>query len=125
MGPSEAPQGSALETVIIFTERMEELARFYAEGLGIGPYEASPGHLGCQVGAVYFGFDQVERAPAGAGGGVTIWFTVDDIQSTFERLVALGAEVRYGPTRKPWGALLAALHDPDGNILGLSGRGEA
>jgi hypothetical protein len=46
-----------LTTAIVFTQRMEELARFYAEGLGIGPYQSSPRHLGCQVGAVYFGFD--------------------------------------------------------------------
>jgi predicted enzyme related to lactoylglutathione lyase len=121
-GRSKAERGAALETAIIFTEHMESLAGFYQEGLGIGPYERSPGHMGCKVGPVYLGFDQVEGVQAGSGGGATLWFTVDDIEATFERLVGMGVEVRYPPTRKPWGALLAAVYDPDGNMLGLSQR---
>jgi hypothetical protein len=46
-------QNTALETVIIFTPNMEKLAAFYGEGLGIGPYQESPGHLGCNVGPIY------------------------------------------------------------------------
>jgi predicted enzyme related to lactoylglutathione lyase len=53
---------------------------------------------------------------------VTLWFTVDDIQATFDRLVALGARVRYPPSQKPWGGYLACVYDPDGNMLGLSQR---
>lgn len=114
-------EGVQLGTVIIFTKRMEKLARFYEEALDIGPYEHSPGHMGCLVGAVYFGFDQVDDLEEG-GGGVTLWFTVDDIETTFNRLMQMGARVRYPPKQKPWGALLAAVYDPDGNILGLSQR---
>jgi len=114
-------QGSQLETVIIFTKRMEDLARFYQEGLGLGPYDSSPGHLGQRLGNIYFGFDQLDELEE-CVGGVTLWFTVDDIQAKFDRLVDLGAKVRYEPTPKPWGALLASLHDLDGNIFGLSQR---
>ena len=53
-------QGTLLETVIVFTTRMEELARFYQEALGIGPFERSPRHMGCRLGALYFGFDEVD-----------------------------------------------------------------
>jgi predicted enzyme related to lactoylglutathione lyase len=123
MDSSSSRAETALETVIIFAAQMEALARFYRDALGIGPFEASPGHLGCHVGPVYLGFDQVEPAgEAGAKSGVTLWFTVDDIEATFARLVELGAAVRYRPTRKPWGALLASVHDPEGNVLGLSQR---
>ena len=115
-------QGSLLGTVIIFTEHIEELAAFYREGLQIGPFESSPSHLGCQLGPVYFGFDQVEKVQGQAPGGVTIWFTVDDLQATFDRVIALGAKVRYPPARKPWGASLAAVYDLDGNMLGLAQR---
>jgi predicted enzyme related to lactoylglutathione lyase len=112
--------GTALETVIIFTSRMEELARFYQQALELGEFNLSPGHIGVQVGPTYLGFDQVDEATSGAG--VTVWFTVDDIQGTFQRLVEMGAEVRYPPSEKPWGGFLAALYDPDGNMLGLSQR---
>lgn len=115
--------GTSLSTVIIFTSRMAQLAQFYRDGLGIGPYQESPGHLGCQVGEVYFGFDQVEsEITTGERSGASLWFEVDDLEETFERLVGMGAAVRYPPTHKPWGAHLASLMDPDGNLLGLSQR---
>lgn len=117
-----AGQETQLDTVIIFTERMEELARFYQEGLQLGPFESSPRHLGQSLGAVYLGFDQVEQVQGSPPAAITLWFTVEDIQSAFDRLVALGAKVNYPPTQKPWGALLAAVYDLDGNVLGLSQR---
>lgn len=119
-----AQRGPLLETVIIFTEHMDELASFYQDALEIGSYEHSPGHLGCRVGPVYFGFDQVEGGESSRHMGATLWFTVDDIEATFDRLVKMGAKVKYPPSEKPWGAVLAAVYDPDGNLLGLSQRKE-
>ncbi len=115
-------RGTMLETVIIFSERMEQLAAFYQEGLQLGSFEESPRHLGVRLGDLYFGFDQVDNLEGTAPSAVTLWFTVDDIQATFDRLVARGARVRYPPTKKPWGAVLAAVLDPEGNILGLAQR---
>lgn len=113
-------RGTALDTVIIFTTRMEELAHFYQEALELGEFNLSSGHMGLQAGPVYLGFDQVEKREA--GGGTTLWFTVDEIEATFDRLVKMGTRVGYPPTRKPWGGYLAALYDPDGNMIGLSQR---
>jgi predicted enzyme related to lactoylglutathione lyase len=111
-----------LETVIIFTDRMEELAGFYQKAFQLGPYQHSPGHMGQQVGPVYLGFDQVQEPAGSERTGATLWFTVDSLHAAFDRLVAMGAKVRYPPTRKPWGAVLASVYDPDGNIIGLSQR---
>jgi uncharacterized glyoxalase superfamily protein PhnB len=115
-------QAARLETVIVFTERMEEMASFYQEAFQLGLFESSPSHLGQQVGHVYLGFDQVEGVGAGSEAGMTLWFTVNDLQATFDRLVSMGARVRYRPTEKPWGARLASVYDPDGNVLGLAQR---
>lgn len=113
---------ATLDTVIIFTTRMEDLAAFYQQALELGEPELSPGHMGFRGLGAYFGFDQVEEVGGQPPGGVTLWFEVDDLEAAFERCVALGATVRYAPTEKPWGARLAALYDPDGNMLGLSQR---
>lgn len=119
---SSPARGPHLETVIIFTPRMEELANFYQEALELGPYNTSPGHMGQSVGTVYLGFDLDPTTRRNPHPTITLWFTVDDIQATFDRLLLLGAEALYAPTRKPWGALLAAVYDPDGNMIGLSQR---
>jgi predicted enzyme related to lactoylglutathione lyase len=121
-GSSEARVRAALETVIIFTERMELLAAFYQQALDLGPFERSPQHMGQAVGPIYLGFDQVDALEGEASPRVSLWFTVDDLQAAFDRLVALGAGVRYPPTQKPWGGHLASVYDPDGNLLGLSQR---
>jgi len=113
-------QGTTLETAIIFTTDMEALAIFYQEGLDLGVFERSPGHIGMKLGPVYLGFDQVEEVPS--GGPVTLWFTVDDIEATYKRLLEMGAEDISPPERKPWGGYLAAVYDPEGNMIGLSQR---
>lgn len=113
-------RGATLETVIIFTSQMEELAAFYRKAFELGEFNLSPGHMGLQAGPVYLGFDQVDERKSGEG--ITLWFTVDDIERTFNRLVSMQARVGYPPTRKPWGGYLAALYDPDGNMIGLSQR---
>ena len=118
----ESRLGTTLETVIIFTPHMETLAAFYQRALDLGPYERSPGHMGQQIGSVYFGFDQVDDAETAGSSGATVWFTVEDLDATFKRVVAMGADVRYPPTHKPWGARLASVLDPDGNVLGLAQR---
>lgn len=112
-----------LHTIILFTQNMEQLAQFYADALGLGPYERLPGHLGCQFGQVYFGFDQLEVVDGESPRqGVTLWFEVDDLQAAFDHAVELGAAVRYPPTKKPWGAVLASVNDPDGNVIGFTQR---
>ena len=116
------PHHPELETVIIFTARMQALAEFYRAAFELGPYTPSPGHLGQPVGPVYLGFDEHPEAGAGSDQRVTLWFTVDDLQASYDRLVGLGATARYPPTEKPWGARLAAVYDPDGNMIGLSQR---
>ena len=116
----ESPNTVSLDTVIIFSHRMEALGEFYREAFKLGSFDRSPGHIGQQVGPVYLGIDQVNEPPQ--GGGVSLWFTVNDIESCYQRLLDLGATIRYSPTLKPWGGYLASVFDPDGNIIGLSER---
>ena len=112
-----------LHTVIINTLDMDRLTAFYGPGLGIGdPGTILPDHIGWQLENLYFGFDHVSEAAA-YPGAISLWFEVDDLQVTYDRFVEMGANSIYGPTRKPWGAVLAAVYDPDGNVVGLAQRG--
>ncbi|HLF87508.1 MAG TPA: VOC family protein [Anaerolineales bacterium] len=113
---------AAIDTAIIFTGQMKAIAEFYQHGFELPTPNESPGHLGFPVGGVYLGFDRVEDPENFQHGAVTLWFRVDDVQATFDRFVALGAKVRYPPVQKPWGDILAAIYDLDGNIVGLSQR---
>ena len=112
-----------IDTVIIQTTRMEELAEFYQMGFGlVSPQPFGNDHLGFQLSGVYLGIDQVPETQGKTTGAVSAWFRVDDLQTTFDRFVALGATIKYAPVEKPWGDRLAAVFDPDGNLIGLSQR---
>ena len=112
---------AAIDTAIVFTPRMEELAAFYAAGLGLTDPNHSPGHIGYQVGPVYLGFDQVDGV-SGEESAVTLWFRVDSVDATYDAFLDLGATSIYPPVDKPWGDRLAAVSDLDGNRIGLSQR---
>ncbi len=123
MSEQEKRPDATIHTVIIQTTRIKEMAAFYGQGLGLGEPVATGGdHLGFPLRNVYFGIDLVEQSPA-ATGVISLWFEVEDIEATFNQLKESGAEVKYAPTKKPWGAVLAALYDLDGNIFGLTQRG--
>jgi predicted enzyme related to lactoylglutathione lyase len=123
MNDTSNSTNAILQTVIIQTGQMAEMADFYARGFELGEAASTGGdHLGFPLPNLYFGFDQVENAPE-PSGVVSLWFEVEDIEASFKRFEGLGAKVKYPPTKKPWGAVLASLFDPDGNLFGLSQRG--
>ena len=124
MEKSDNSTNAILQTVIIQSGQMQAMAEFYAYALELGDAVATGGdHLGYPLPNLYFGFDEVADAPR-PSGVVSLWFEVDDIQVTFKRFEKIGAQVSYPPTEKPWGAVLAALYDPDGNLFGISQRGK-
>ena len=117
-----ADAGARIATVIVFTKRLEDAAEFYRSGLGLGkPDCVQPDHVGFDLGPVYFGFDRVAEGDV-QPGATTVWFTVDDLEATYVRFLRLGARPKSPPTDKPWGARLAAIHDLEGNLVGLSAR---
>jgi catechol 2,3-dioxygenase-like lactoylglutathione lyase family enzyme len=44
-------------------------------------------------------------------------FRTDDLDATFERVRASGAEVLEEPTDQPWGVRDCAVRDPSGNLI--------
>jgi catechol 2,3-dioxygenase-like lactoylglutathione lyase family enzyme len=47
-------------------------------------------------------------------------FRSDDLDTTFERVRASGAEVLEEPTSQPWGARDCAFRDPSGNLVRIA-----
>lgn len=120
---SKSRTSAKLDTVIICTTNMKELAEFYKLGLQLQePKSHGTNHLGFQLKDNYLGFDEVDKDQFAHPGAIYLWFRVDNLEETFNRFKELGAKKKYSPTKKPWGDVLAALYDPDGNIIGLAQR---
>jgi len=47
-------------------------------------------------------------------------FRSDDLDATFERVRAAGAEVLQEPASRPWGARDCAFRDPSGNLVRIA-----
>ena len=47
-------------------------------------------------------------------------FRTDDLDATFEKVRASGAEVLQEPTSQPWGARDCAVRDPSGNLVRIA-----
>ena len=48
-----------------------------------------------------------------------VHFHTDDLDATFEKVRAAGAEIVQEPTEQPWGARDGAIRDPSGNLVRL------
>ncbi len=46
-----------------------------------------------------------------------VHFQTDDLDATFEKLRAAGAEIVQEPTEQPWGTRDFAVRDPSGNLV--------
>jgi len=104
--------------VILFTPRMEEMARFYGEVLGLKLISSESGWREFAAGGVGIG---LHSGPASPGRkGPKIAFQAADVAALREKLMARGA--RFGKVRTGDTFCLCDGKDPDGNPIQISGR---
>ncbi len=113
---------AAIDTVIVFAKDLEALSTFYRTTLEVDDeLVEEEGHVGFDLGDIYLGFDQSDGSHQHPGA-VTFWVRVDDLDGTYRRCLELGATSVIEPVERPWGDRLAAVRDPEGNMLGFSLR---
>jgi len=118
-----------LTTVSFFADDITAARSWYAELLGIEPYfvreaNGAPVYVEFRVGDYQHELGIVDSrfatgARPGTAGGAVIYWHVDDVQASFERLVSLGATVHEAPVERGPGFVTASVVDPFGNILGI------
>lgn len=116
-------QNVRVQAVTFATHDPEKLAAFYQQAFNISvAKKIDKDSLGIQLENLYLGFDKIKKDVKPGNGGAVIWFYVNNVEETFQRLVGLGAKVRSNVTRDERPAqALAVLFDPDGNMIGLMG----
>jgi predicted enzyme related to lactoylglutathione lyase len=118
-----------LTTVSFFADDVTAAQNWYTELLGIEPYFRRPaqgtsayvefrvGDYQHELGIVDSRFAPHGR-PGQAGGSVIYWH-VDDVRASVERLVSMGATIHEEPVERGPGFLTASVVDPFGNVLGV------
>ncbi|HEY8237971.1 MAG TPA: VOC family protein [Candidatus Limnocylindrales bacterium] len=107
--------------ILVPVADVEKAAAFYEDVLGLPLLFRFPGNAFFDAHGVRLYLAQPSEP--GYIGPVTLYFRVDDVSSTFERLVARGAAVREAPeiTHRDasYDLWLAFVSDLDGNNIGL------
>jgi predicted enzyme related to lactoylglutathione lyase len=118
-------------TINFWADDVPAAVAWYTEFLGVEAYFTRPGPDGCTVYAEFrIGDYQAELgivdrayAPPGSAtqpGGAIMYWHVDDLGATVDRLLSMGA-TEYQPItpRGTAGFVTAAVVDPFGNVLGV------
>ncbi|MFD1827997.1 VOC family protein [Mumia zhuanghuii] len=120
-----------LATVSFFATDLPAARDWYAEVLGVAPYYAfpnaeAPGYVEFRLGDHQheLGLIDARYAPPGQTeqpGGAVVYWHVDDLQGTLDRLLAHGATEHLPVTAQGDGEgfVTASVIDPFGNILGI------
>jgi predicted enzyme related to lactoylglutathione lyase len=112
-----------LNSIMVGTQRLEDLAAFYAQVIGrpADMVDDDQGFRGWQVGSAYFsvlahsGVTGISKDP----GRLIFNFETTQVKEEFERIKGLGAQV----IREPYAigeGWIATLADPDGNYFQLN-----
>lgn len=118
-------------TINFWADDLAAAVAWYTELLGVAPYFERPGPDGRPAYAEFrigdyqaeLGIIDRRYAPPGAAtepGGAVMYWHVDDLNATVQRLLSLGAK-EYQPItpRGTAGFVTAAVVDPFGNVLGV------
>src|SRR4051812_28876848 len=113
-----------LSPVSFFADDHAAAVRWYTDVLGLEPYFNVPGYSEFRIGDYQHELGIIDRKylPAGTptepAGAIVFWH-VDDLPATFDRLLAAGAKEHDAPTERGEGFVTASVVDPFGNILGV------
>ena len=120
-----------LTTISYYADDVVAATQWYSELLGIAPYFRRPEGEAVVPQYVEFRLGDYQHelglidgryAPDGSAtgsAGAVIYWHVDDVTATLERLLSMGATAYQAPTDRGEGFITAAVVDPFGNILGI------
>ena len=113
-----------LANISFYAADLAAAKEWYTQLLGFKPYFEVPGYIEFRIGDFQHELGIIDAAYApkamapGPGGSVTYWH-VDDVQGTFEKLLALGCKEYEPVTKRGEGFVTASVIDPFGNLLGV------
>jgi predicted enzyme related to lactoylglutathione lyase len=113
-----------IATITLYVADLPAARQWYMECTGITPYFERPGYVEFRLGDFQQELGLIDRAyaPPGLGSGpagAVVYWQVDDVAGTRDRLLAMGAREWEPIMDRGNGFITASVIDPFGNILGL------
>jgi len=118
-----------LTTISFWADDLAAAKKWYTELLGIDPYfvrpeSGPPGYIEFRIGDYQheLGLIDSKYAPEGLAtgpAGAVVYWHVDNVNVTLERLLSMGAKQLEALQDRGEGFITASVVDPFGNILGI------
>ena len=119
----------ALDHLVLVVDDIDVSTRFWRDVIGAEFEHQSGDYSQFRIGEVRLGLFQVDAMaatlgreishPAPGAAGFELGFEVDDVDATYDELVAAGATPITPPDDRPWGQRTAYVADPDGYLIEL------
>ncbi|MGH9705310.1 MAG: VOC family protein [Candidatus Acidiferrales bacterium] len=119
LSQKEPPMFLGLQTATYSVQDLAKAKAWYSEVLGVQPYFDEPFYAGFHVGAYELGLVPEQNAGAKRGRAGVAYWGVADARAAYQRLLDLRATPLEPVQDVGEGILVAAVHDPFGNVLGV------
>lgn len=115
----EQPMFLGLQTATYSVGDLTKAKAWYSRVLGVQPYFDQPFYVGFHVGPYELGLVPEENATSNRSRAGVAYWGVADARAAYHRLLDLGATPLEPVQDVGDGILVAAVHDPFGNVLGV------
>lgn len=107
-----------LAEVSLLTNDVLKLSRFYREVLGVSSSDHNDViHQEIKTEGVVLTIYNDGTVRESSNNNVILAFTVDNVDTEYDRLQQMGVKILQPPTTRPWGARNMFFEDPDGNQI--------
>jgi predicted enzyme related to lactoylglutathione lyase len=107
-----------LRTTIYKVTELAKAKDWYSRAFAMKPYFDEPFYVGFNIGGYELGLLPEGTSTATADNVLSYW-GVDDIQKSYDQLIALGAIEHEKPTNVGGEIVTATVRDPWGNVIGI------
>ena len=106
-----------LRTCIYRVSELDKAIKWYSKAFNTDPYFTEPYYVGFNIGGYELGLQPEEGNTKGSN--IEAYWGIDNIQSEFDRMIALGATNHSAPMNAGGDLYVASVKDPWDNIIGL------
>jgi len=108
-----------LRTVVYKVDDITSATEWYSTAFDQSPYFEEPYYVGFNIGGYELGLEPVEKGPIKVGSnGISYWGVID-VQTSYQRLLELGATSHEEPQNVGGEIVTASVTDPWGNVIGV------
>jgi predicted enzyme related to lactoylglutathione lyase len=109
---------SGLRTAIYKVSDIDAAKQWYAKAFGTGPYFDQPFYVGFNIDGYELGLQPGDPVTP-KGESVAAYWASEDVQSTYDHLISIGAIANEAPQDVGEGIVVATVKDPWDNVIGL------